>query len=131
VTGRTLVTASCPIVAGPSIIWTNIAASLVGVAAMSIIYDRGLHARAEILRGTVRSGSREGWRNVMKTISLIAAGVLALGWGTAMAETSPSAVTSGPRDDATMPPPHVSVDVDVDPAPPVTPADETPGPTTN
>jgi hypothetical protein len=67
----------------------------------------------------------------MKTISLIAAGVLALGWGTAMAETSPSAVTSGPPDDGTMPPPHVSVDVDVDPAPPVTPADETPGPTTN
>jgi hypothetical protein len=67
----------------------------------------------------------------MKTISLIAAGVLALGWGTAMAETSPSAVTSGPPDDGTMPPPHVSVDGDVDPAPPVIPADETPGPTTN
>src|SRR4029078_299494 len=67
----------------------------------------------------------------MKPISLIAPGVLALGWGTAMAETSPSAVTSGPPDDGTMPPPHVSVDVDVDPAPPVTPADETPGATTN
>src|SRR4029079_13184332 len=98
---------------------------------MSIIYDRGLHARAEILRGTVRSGSREGWRNVMKTIYMIGAGGLALGWGAAMANTSPRAVTSGPRYDGTIPPPHVSVDVDVDPAPPVTPADETPGPTTN
>ena len=59
----------------------------------------------------------------MKTISLIAAGVVALGWATARAETSPSAVTSGPPDDGTMPPPHVSVDVD--PAPAVVPADET------
>jgi hypothetical protein len=59
----------------------------------------------------------------MKAISLIAAGVLALGWGTARAETSPSAVTSGPPDDGTMPPPHVIEDVDVDaePAPPVIP----------
>ena len=66
----------------------------------------------------------------MKTISLIAAGVLALGWATARAETSPSSVTSGPADDGTMPPPHVNVDVDL--APPVVPADETTtGPTTN
>jgi hypothetical protein len=55
----------------------------------------------------------------MKTISLLAAGVVALGWATARAETSPSAVTSGPPDDGTMPPPHVSVDVD--PAPAVVP----------
>ena len=55
----------------------------------------------------------------MKTISLIAAGVLVLGWGTARAETSPSSVTSGPPDDGTTPPPHVNVDVDVSPAPPV------------
>jgi hypothetical protein len=50
----------------------------------------------------------------MKTILVIAAGVLALGWGTARAETSPSAVTSGPPDDGTTPPPHVNVDGDVD-----------------
>ena len=48
----------------------------------------------------------------MKTISLIAVGVLALGWGTANTETSPSSVTSDPPD-ATTPPPHVNVDVDV------------------
>ncbi len=66
----------------------------------------------------------------MKTISLIAAGVVALGWTTAWAETSPSAVTSGPPDDGTMPPPHVNVDVA--PPPLVIPGDETPpGPTTN
>ena len=58
----------------------------------------------------------------MKTISLIAAGVLALGSGTARAETSPSSVTSGPPDDGTMPPPHVNVDVSA--APPVVPPDE-------
>lgn len=61
----------------------------------------------------------------MRTISLIAAGVVALGWAAARAETSPSSVTSGPPDDGTMPPPHVNVDVDVDLAPPVVPADET------
>ena len=49
----------------------------------------------------------------MKTISLIAVGVLALGWGTASAETSPSSVTSDPPD-ATTPPPHVNVDVDAE-----------------
>jgi len=59
----------------------------------------------------------------MKTISLLAAGVVALGWATARAETSPSAVTSGPPDDGTMPRPHVNLDVD--PAPAVVPADET------
>ena len=68
----------------------------------------------------------------MKTISLIAVGVLALGWGTARAETSPSSVTSGPRDDGTTPRPHVNVDVDVNAAPPVVPPDETTAePTTN
>ena len=68
----------------------------------------------------------------MKIISLIAAGVLVLGWGTARAETSPSSVTSGPPDDGTMPPPHVNVDVDVSAAPPVIPAEETTTePTTN
>ena len=61
----------------------------------------------------------------MKSISLIAAGVLVMGWGTARAETSPSSVTSGPRDDGTMPPPHVNVDVAVSAAPPVVPAEET------
>jgi len=68
----------------------------------------------------------------MKFISLIAAGVLALGWGIARAETSPSAVTSDPPDDGTTPPPHVNVDVDVSAAPPVVPAEEmTTEPTTN
>ena len=58
--------------------------------------------------------------------------MLALGWGTARAETSPSAVTSGPPDDGTTPPPHVNVDVDVSAAPPVVPAEETTTePTTN
>ena len=67
----------------------------------------------------------------MKIISLIAAGVLALGWGTARAETSPSSVTSGPPDDGTMPPPHVNVDVAIPPHPSI-PADETTlAPTTN
>jgi hypothetical protein len=60
----------------------------------------------------------------MKNISLIAAGVLALGLGTARAETSPSSVTSGPPDDGTMPPPHVNEDMDVSAAPPVVPPDE-------
>jgi hypothetical protein len=67
----------------------------------------------------------------MKSILLIAAGVLALGWGTARAETSPSSVTSDPPD-ATTPPPHVNVDVDVSAAPPVVPDEETTiEPTTN
>jgi hypothetical protein len=66
----------------------------------------------------------------MKTILLIGAVVLASGWGTARAETSPSSVTSGPRDDGTMPPPHVNLDVTA--APPVVPAEETTAePTTN
>ena len=55
----------------------------------------------------------------MKFISLIAAGVLVLGWGAARAETSPSAVTSGPPDDGTTPPPHVNVDVNVNPIVPI------------
>ena len=68
----------------------------------------------------------------MKTISVITAGVLVLGWGTVRAETSPSAVTSNPPDNGTSPPPHVNVDVDEGPAPPALPADETmPRPTTN
>jgi len=72
----------------------------------------------------------------VKTILLLAVGVLVLGWGTARAETSPSAVTSGPPDDGTTPPPHVNVDVDVSAAPPVVPpavsAEETTTePTTN
>jgi hypothetical protein len=68
----------------------------------------------------------------MKTISLIAAGVLALGWGTARAETSPSSDTAGPSQESTTPPPLVNVDLDGDPAPPVIPPDETTtAPTTN
>jgi hypothetical protein len=66
----------------------------------------------------------------MKTISLIAAGVLALGWGTARAETQPSSNTTDPTYDGTTPPPMTNVEVS--PAPPVAPGDETTtGPTTN
>jgi len=66
----------------------------------------------------------------MKTISLIAAGVLALGWGTARAETRPSSDTTDPAADSTTPPPMPNVEVD--PAPRIDPADEpTTGPTTN
>jgi len=66
----------------------------------------------------------------MKTISLIAAGVLALGWGTARAETSPTSETTDPPVDSTTPPPMPNVEVD--PAPRIDRADEpTMGPTTN
>jgi hypothetical protein len=66
----------------------------------------------------------------MKTISLIAAGVLAFGWATARAETAPSSDTTVPADDATTPPPMTNVEVS--PAPPDVPVDETTtGPTTN
>jgi len=66
----------------------------------------------------------------MKTISLIAAGVLALGWGAARAETSPSSDPTDPAYDGTTPPPMTNVEVS--PAPPVVPDDEPmPAPTTN
>ncbi len=67
----------------------------------------------------------------MKFISLIAAGVLVLGWGTARAETSPSAVTSDPPDvpaeETTTEPttnvevntPPINVDVNVNPIVPI------------
>lgn len=59
----------------------------------------------------------------MKTVSLIAAGVLALGWGAARAEISPSSDTKSPAEESTTPPPMTPPDVEVSPAPP--------GPTTN
>ena len=66
----------------------------------------------------------------MKTISMIAAGVLALGWGAARAETSPSSDTTDPTYDGTTPPPMTNVEVS--PAQPVAPGEETTtGPTTN
>lgn len=65
----------------------------------------------------------------MKTMSLIAAGVLALGWGAARAETSPSSDTTIPAEESTTPPPMTRVEVS--PTPPVLPDDEPTPPTTN
>ena len=52
----------------------------------------------------------------MRIISLIAAGVMALGWGTARAETTPSSETTEPPNGSTTPPPLTNVDVTADPA---------------
>jgi len=68
----------------------------------------------------------------MKAISLIAAGVVALCWTTARAETPPSSDTANPPNDGTAPPPETKVYVSPDPfnAPEPTPAPPPPTTTT-